>query len=95
MKDEEGRSFLQRFVEEFKAPLEEDAPLPLPPLSRKVSLEELQGESLQMGLKLLTARYDWEAEITFHPRIYIALYSRMTTISVLQIEVQVSWAKII
>lgn len=64
MKEEEGRSFLQRFVEEFSAPLEENAPLPINPLSRKVSLEELHGESLEMGLKLLTARYEWEAEIT-------------------------------
>lgn len=55
---EEGRSFLERFVEEFPAPLEEDVPLPVNPLSSKVSLEELQGESLEMGLRLLTARYE-------------------------------------
>lgn len=65
MEEEKGRSFLERFVEEFPAPLEENAPLPVNPLSCKVSLEELQGESLEMGLKLLTARYEWEAEITF------------------------------
>lgn len=64
MKEEEGRSFLERFVEEFPASLEEDAPLPVNLSSRKVSLEELQGESLDMGLKLLAARYDWKAEIT-------------------------------
>lgn len=66
MKEEEARGFLERFVEDFPALLEEDAPLPVNPLSCKVSLEELQGESLEMGLKLLTARYEWEAEITLH-----------------------------
>lgn len=57
MKDEEEHSFLGRFVEEFPAPLDEDSPLPVSPLSPKVSLEELDGESLEMGLKLLAARY--------------------------------------
>lgn len=66
MAEEESRSFLERFVEEFPAPMEEDAPLPVSLLSCKVSLEELQGESLEMGLKLLTGRYEWEAKITLH-----------------------------
>ncbi|XP_076587544.1 protein phosphatase 1F [Chaetodon auriga] len=54
--EEEARSFLRRFVEEFPAALEEDGPLPVSPLSRKVSLEELRGESLELGLRLLAAR---------------------------------------
>ncbi|XP_019957948.1 protein phosphatase 1F [Paralichthys olivaceus] len=54
--EEETRSFLGRFVDEFPAALEEDSPLPVSPLSRKVSLEELHGESLELGLRLLTAR---------------------------------------
>ncbi|XP_026199796.1 protein phosphatase 1F isoform X2 [Anabas testudineus] len=57
MNDEkEVKSFLGRFVEEFPAALDECSPLPVSPLSRKVSLEELQGESLELGLRLLTAR---------------------------------------
>lgn len=52
-----------RFVEEFPATLDEGSPLPVSPLSRKVSLEELQGESLELGLRLLTARYEWEGEV--------------------------------
>lgn len=55
--DEEARKFLERFAEEFPAPLEGDSPLPVSPLSRRVSLEELHGESLEVGLKLLAARY--------------------------------------
>lgn len=66
MNEEDCRSFLGRFLEEFPAPLKEDAPLPVNPLSCKVSLEELQGESLEMGLKLLDTRYQWEAEITIN-----------------------------
>uniref|UniRef100_A0A3Q2ZGY0 Protein phosphatase, Mg2+/Mn2+ dependent, 1F n=1 Tax=Kryptolebias marmoratus TaxID=37003 RepID=A0A3Q2ZGY0_KRYMA len=54
--EEEARCFLSRFVEEFPAALEEDHPLPVSPLSRKVSLEELHGESLDLGLRLLSAR---------------------------------------
>lgn len=54
--DEEARKFLERFAEEFPAPLEGDSPLPVSPLSRRVSLEELHGESLEVGLKLLAAR---------------------------------------
>lgn len=55
--EEEARKFLERFAEEFPATLEGDSPLPVSPLSRRVSLEELHGESLEVGLKLLAARY--------------------------------------
>ncbi|XP_045890364.1 protein phosphatase 1F isoform X1 [Micropterus dolomieu] len=54
--EEEARCFLRSFVEEFPAALEEDSPLPGSPLSRKVCLEELHGESLELGLRLLAAR---------------------------------------
>lgn len=63
MEEEEARRFLGTFVEEFSAALTEDTPLPVSPLSRKVSLEELHGESLELGLRLLVARYDWEGEV--------------------------------
>lgn len=56
MEEEEARVFLQKFVEEFPASLEEGSPLPVSPLSRRVSLEELHGESLELGLRLLAAR---------------------------------------
>ncbi|XP_042344186.1 protein phosphatase 1F [Plectropomus leopardus] len=52
----EDRCFLGRFVEEFPAALLEGSPLPVSPLSRKVSVEELHGESLELGLRLLAAR---------------------------------------
>lgn len=55
--EEEARKFLESFAEEFPATLEEDRPLPVSPLSRRVSLEELHGETLEVGLKLLAARY--------------------------------------
>lgn len=61
--EEEARCFLGRFVEEFPAALEKGSPPPVSPLSRKVSLEELHGESLELGLRLLTARYDKEREV--------------------------------
>ncbi|XP_071337981.1 protein phosphatase 1F isoform X1 [Trachinotus anak] len=54
--EEEARCFLSRFVEEFPAALEDGSTLPVSPLSRKVSLEELHGESLELGLRLLAAR---------------------------------------
>ena len=63
MEEEAARCFLGRFVEEFPAALEEGSPLPVSPLSRRVSLEELHGESLELGLRLLAARYDWEGEV--------------------------------
>lgn len=61
--EKEARSFLGRFVEEFHAALEDDSPLPVSPLSQKVSLEELHGESLELGLRLLAARYNWGEEV--------------------------------
>ncbi|XP_054466663.1 protein phosphatase 1F [Anoplopoma fimbria] len=54
--EEEARPFLGKFVEEFPAALEEGSPLPVSPLSRKVTLEELHGESLELGLRLLASR---------------------------------------
>lgn len=54
--EEEAISFLERFVREFPAALEESSPLPISPLSRKVSLEELHGETLDLGLRLLASR---------------------------------------
>ncbi|XP_029999065.1 protein phosphatase 1F isoform X2 [Sphaeramia orbicularis] len=54
--EEEARSFLRRFVDEFPSVLEDGCPLPVNPLSRKVSLEELHGESLELGLRLLADR---------------------------------------
>ncbi|XP_028990973.1 protein phosphatase 1F [Betta splendens] len=56
MEDEVARSFLGRFVQEFPAALDEGSPLPVSALSRRVSVEELHGESLELGLRLLTAR---------------------------------------
>ncbi|XP_030647672.1 protein phosphatase 1F [Chanos chanos] len=53
---DEVRGFCARFLEEFPNPLGEDDPLPLSPLSRKVTLPEVKGESLDLGLRLLTAR---------------------------------------
>ncbi|XP_056274744.1 protein phosphatase 1F [Pseudoliparis swirei] len=54
--EEEARSFLGRFVDEFPAALEDGAALPASPLSRRVTLQELPGESLELGLRLLAAR---------------------------------------
>lgn len=56
--EEQAKCFLMKFVEEFPAALEEDATLPLSALSCKVSQEELHGEMLELGLRLLAARYD-------------------------------------
>ncbi|XP_068167544.1 protein phosphatase 1F [Antennarius striatus] len=56
MEEEEARSFLARFVVEFPAALGEDSLLPVSPLSRKASMEELHGESLELGLRLLADR---------------------------------------
>ncbi|KAJ3604094.1 hypothetical protein NHX12_028835 [Muraenolepis orangiensis] len=54
MAEEEVRCFLGRLLEEFPSALGPEEPLPLRPLSRGlVSLEELQGESLELGLRLL------------------------------------------
>lgn len=56
--EEEVRCFLDRFVEEFPAALEESSPLPVSPLSRRISLEELHGECLELGLRLMASRYE-------------------------------------
>ncbi|CAL9707686.1 unnamed protein product [Knipowitschia caucasica] len=56
MVEEEARSFLTQFTDEFPAALEQDTPLPTSPLSRKISVDELHGESLDLGLRLLSAR---------------------------------------
>lgn len=57
MEKEACRCFLSRFVEDFPGALEEDHPLPVSPLSHKVSLEEIHGETLDFGLRLLSSRY--------------------------------------
>lgn len=62
MEQEEALCFLKAFLEEFPAALEEGASLPVSPLSRKVTMEELHGESLELGLRLLASRYDWEGD---------------------------------
>lgn len=57
MNEQDGaQSFLESFVEEFANPLGQDDPLPLNPLSRTVTLEEVKGESLDLGLRLLSSR---------------------------------------
>ncbi|KAL7839909.1 hypothetical protein SRHO_G00265670 [Serrasalmus rhombeus] len=54
---DEALKFLKSFVEEFGNPLCPDDSLPLAPLSRKVTLQEVTGESLELGLRLLSARH--------------------------------------
>lgn len=56
MEEEQARCFLGKFVEEFPAALEEGSRLPVSLLSHKVTLEELHGESLELGLRLLVSR---------------------------------------
>ncbi|XP_056458699.1 protein phosphatase 1F [Gadus chalcogrammus] len=54
MAEPDVRSFLRRLGEDFPSALGPEDPLPLRPLSRgAVGLEELQGESLELGLRLL------------------------------------------
>ncbi|CAL8326962.1 unnamed protein product [Arctogadus glacialis] len=54
MAEADVRSFLRRLEEDFPSALGPDDPLPLRPLTRgPVGLEELQGESLELGLRLL------------------------------------------
>ncbi|XP_043096150.1 protein phosphatase 1F [Puntigrus tetrazona] len=48
--------FLERFLDEFPDPLGSEDPLPVSPLSRKVTMQEVKGESLDLGLRLLSAR---------------------------------------
>uniref|UniRef100_A0A672RDA8 Protein phosphatase 1F-like n=1 Tax=Sinocyclocheilus grahami TaxID=75366 RepID=A0A672RDA8_SINGR len=47
--------FLKSFLEDFPNPLGTEDPLPISPLSRKVSMQEVKGESLDLGLRLLSA----------------------------------------
>ncbi|XP_067084073.1 protein phosphatase 1F [Osmerus mordax] len=54
--EEEARCFLSRFVEEFPVPVGPGVPLPLAPPSRPPTLDELRGDSLDLGLRLLAAR---------------------------------------
>lgn len=54
--EEEARSFLSKFTTEFPAALEQGTALPVTPLSRKIPPDELNGESLELGLRLLSAR---------------------------------------
>ncbi|XDV21366.1 hypothetical protein PO909_026475 [Leuciscus waleckii] len=52
----DAAKFLKSFLEEFPNPLGPEDPLPVSPLSRKVSLQEVKGESLDLGLRLLSDR---------------------------------------
>lgn len=52
----DAAKFLKSFLEEFPNTLGTDDPLPVSPLSRKVSVQEVKGESLDLGLRLLSAR---------------------------------------
>lgn len=54
--EEEARRFLFRFTAEFPAALEQGSVLPVSPLSQRISLDELHGESLELGLRLLVLR---------------------------------------
>ncbi|XP_010875239.1 protein phosphatase 1F [Esox lucius] len=54
--EEEAQRFLRRLLEELPSSLGPEDPLPLTPLSRVVSLDELRGESLDLGLRVLKAR---------------------------------------
>lgn len=49
-------SFLSSFSSEFPAPLDSETPLPIMPCSSRVSEEELQGETLDLGMRLLQER---------------------------------------
>ncbi|XP_067262523.1 protein phosphatase 1F [Chanodichthys erythropterus] len=53
---DDAAKFLKSFLEEFPNPLGTEDLLPVSPLSRKVSLQEVKGESLDLGLRLLSAR---------------------------------------
>lgn len=52
----DARRFLDEFVKEFPEPLGPDDPLPLSPLSGRLSPDEVRGESLDLALRLLAAR---------------------------------------
>ncbi|XP_036454555.1 protein phosphatase 1F [Colossoma macropomum] len=68
---DEALKFLKSFVEEFGNPLGPDDPLPLAPLSRKVTLQEVTGESLELGLRLLSARHapSWLSPLMCHAAV--------------------------
>ncbi|KAG1957971.1 putative protein phosphatase 2C [Pimephales promelas] len=52
----DAAKFLESFLVEFPNPLGTEDLLPVSPLSRKVSLQEVKGESLDLGLRLLSDR---------------------------------------
>ncbi|XP_067295567.1 protein phosphatase 1F [Pseudorasbora parva] len=52
----DAAKFLKSFLEDFPNALATEDPLPVSPLNRKVSLQEVTGESLDLGLRLLSAR---------------------------------------
>lgn len=54
---DDAEKFLERFLEDLPNPLGTEDPLPVSPLSRKVSLQEVKGESLDVGLRLLSDRF--------------------------------------
>lgn len=54
--EDSARSFLSKFTAEFPSVLESGTTLPISPCSRSVSEEELLGESLDLGLRLLRER---------------------------------------
>lgn len=49
-------SFLHKFVEEFPEPLSPEDPLPLTPMSGRIGVSEVRGESLDWAQRLLAAR---------------------------------------
>lgn len=61
-------------MEEFPAALEENHPLPVKTLSHCISLDELHGESLQLGLQLLAARYGLERETLLSEMCVLTLW---------------------
>ncbi|XP_048852613.1 protein phosphatase 1F isoform X1 [Brienomyrus brachyistius] len=48
--------FLREFVEEFPEPLSPEDPLPLTPMSSRIGVDEVRGESLDWAQRLLAAR---------------------------------------
>ncbi|XP_036383856.1 protein phosphatase 1F [Megalops cyprinoides] len=52
----EAQRFLDEFVKEFPDPLGPDDPLPVSPLSSRLSQDEIRGESLDLAGRLLAAR---------------------------------------
>ncbi|XP_076846011.1 protein phosphatase 1F [Brachyhypopomus gauderio] len=54
---DEVQKFLKGFVDEFATPLGPGQQLPVAPLSLNLTLQEVTGESLDLGLRLLSARH--------------------------------------